>query len=219
MTPVGALPPLPMLSPSREGRTGNGFSARYGRYSFEDADGAVNNFGIGGDFPMGAGGRLGLTFGLMLPPCADDSDCGNVIMVGGDATVPLLRSTLGAERGSSAVSIGLNPAVGFGKPTGGGSDGYVLSGALSLPVALSFGAATGPQFVPFLSPGIGLGRVSAGGECESECSETGMRFMFGGGVAVENLTPGMTLGFGFRKIFLEDAPTQFGITLGWRALR
>jgi hypothetical protein len=66
------------------------------------------------------------------------------------------------------------------------------------------------QVVSFLAPGFGYGRLAEGDE-----NESGTRAALGGGVGLLNIGGGLGVNLGFRKIFLEEAPTQWGLGLSW----
>ena len=186
-TPLGAFVPLP---PPPSGLRGSAFVLRYGSIDIGgDLASPLHQFSIGGDFATGRG-RLGLTIGGTT--C---EDCDGNIMAGLDYTVPLTRNVL---------SVALRPAFGFSKPLEG--DGTALSFGASLPLGLELSGSTGPSFIPYLVPGIGLGRVSG-----DEDSESGMRPMLGGGFAIAGRQSAVAVHLGFQKVFIDDGETTFGV--------
>ena len=204
-TPHGALPAV--ASPLMAGEAGKGaaLDIRYGRYSIEagDEDIAVNNIGIGGSFAAGERGRIGLMLGR-----SSCSDCdGSTTMAGVDYSMALFSRPVGAST-TSSLNIGLHPAFGYGKPSEG--EGSAMSFALDVPVSFAVGTKTGMQVVSFLAPGMGYGRMSDGEE-----SVSGTRTTLGGGVALLNIGNNIGVNLGFRKVFLEEAPTQWGLGMSW----
>ena len=192
-TPVGAFAPL---SPRSEGRPT--FDLRYGRMKFDGDDDAVNNFGIGGSFAAGPT-TLHLSGGVLT--C---NGCRSLVMLGADLTAALATRPLGTN-GNADFSVALQPSIGYGKGTG--DDGVTaLSVGLGLPLSISIGRGDGARVVPFLTPGYGYGRLSGSGD-----EDSGTRTMLGGGLAFTNLGGSMGIHLGFQKVFLEDAPTTFGL--------
>jgi len=199
-TPVGALPPLPPTPPIADGVAPPHFDLRYGRWKFDGDDAAQHTIGAGVRFGAG-GGQGSLTASYMT--C---DGCDGAIGLGLEMTAALVQPTGGQ---SSAFSVGVRPAVGVARNLGD-VDGTSYSASLGLPVGLHVRTAGGAEVVPFLMPGFGFGGLSGEGE-----SESGTRFMLGGGLGVANLSGGLGLHVGFQKIFLEDAPTQFGLGLSF----
>ena len=198
-TPVGSLPPLPPPPPVTDDRPAPPrFDLRYGRWEFEDDDGAQHTFGVGTRFNAG-GGQGSLT--ASYTAC---DGCDGILGLGLDVTAALVQPTGGQ---SSALSVGVRPALGVARGLGDG-DFTAYSVSVGLPLGLHVRSAGGAEFVPYLIPGFGFAGVSGDGE-----SESGTRFMLGGGVGVANLAGALGVHVGFQKIFLEEAPTQFGIGL------
>ena len=197
-TPYGALPAV-----ASHGKAGFALDVRYGRYSIDAADLDVSTIGLGGNFNM-AGGRMGVMLGRST---AKDVD-GSVNMGGVDYHRSLWSAPVGAST-SSTFNLGLHPAFGYGKDSEG--DASVMSFAVDMPVGLSVGTKSGMQIVSFIAPGYGYGRMSDG----ADLSETGTRAALGGGIGLLNIGGGLGVNLGFRKIFLEEAPTQWGLGLSW----
>ena len=63
---------------------------------------------------------------------------------------------LHARAGDATVTLGLSGQVGFASPSEGGR--WSLWG--NAPLSIAMGPESGVQFVPFVSPGLGWGRVS-----------------------------------------------------------
>jgi hypothetical protein len=197
MTPHGALPSVA----SGPATAGPSLDVRYGRYSFDGSDYSINNIGVGGNFAA-AGGRMGIMLGIVS---GEDDD--NAKMAGIDYNRSLMSRPVGAST-SSSISLALHPALGYGKADEG--DLNAMSAALDIPVQLSMAAGKTMQFAAHLAPGFGYGRLSANDE-----SESGTRATLGGGVSLLNVGGGVGVNLGFRKIFLDEAPTQWGLGMSW----
>jgi hypothetical protein len=183
-TPVGAfVPHAPAASPDH----GSAFVVRYGNLDLGSS--SLHNFAIGGDFPLAAG-----RFGLTLGGTACDGCKGNV-MAGVDYTAILI---------SNQASVGVRPAFGISKPLEG--SGTAISVGLSLPIEIAFSGATGPYFIPSITPGLGVGRVSGGGDTES-----GARPMLGGGLSIAGRRSGVALHVGVQKVFVDGGETTIGL--------
>ena len=204
-TPYGSLPPVvtSAMAGSTQGRTGNTFELRYGHWSFGEESDAINIGGIGGRF-----GRLGLVFGY--EGC---HDCDGNLIGGIDYDAPILSQMLTGNGASSLFTVGMRPALGIGRTTGGGDGATSFSGTVDVPFAVSVPVGRTARMVPFISPGAGFGSVRSGNE-----SETGTRASLAFGAGVVDLAPGLALNLSWRKIFLEGAPTTIGLglTLGGR---
>ena len=198
-TPVGSLPPLPPPPPVAVDRAAPPrFHLRYGRWKFDGDDDAQHTIGAGARFA--AGGGQG-TLSAAYTTC---DGCDGILGLGLDVTAALVRPTGGQ---ASAFSVGVRPGLGVARGLGD-DDFTAFSASLGLPLGLHVRSAGGAEFVPYLVPGFGFGRVSGDGDAES-----GTRFMLGGGVGVANLSGALGVHVGFQRIFLEDAPTQFGVGL------
>jgi hypothetical protein len=145
---------------------------------------------------------MGITLGMTT--C---EDCDGTKMGGVDYSRTLMSRPVGAST-TTNFSLGIHPAFGYAKPDEG--EGSAMSFAVDMPVGMSFDMSNGMQVVSFLSPGYGYGRLSAEDE-----SESGTRPVMGGGVGLLNIGGGLGVNIGFRKIFLDEAPTQWGLGLSW----
>lgn len=195
-TPYGALPAVASHS-----NAGFALDVRYGRYSIDAIDLDISTIGLGGNFNL-AGGRMGLMYGR-----TSCKDCDGANMGGVDYNRSLMSAPVGAST-SSTFSLGLHPAFGYGKASN--SDVKSMSFAVDMPVAVSFGSNAGMQVVSFIAPGFGYGRMS-----DDLGSESGTRAALGGGIGLLNIGGGLGMNLGFRKIFLDEAPTQWGLGLSW----
>jgi hypothetical protein len=198
-TPYGALPAV--VSPGMTGAKGQVWDLRYGRFS-QDGGATFSAFGLGGNFGVGARGRLGIDVGYQT--C--DEDCDGSIMAGVDYNINLVQHRLGAAADASSMIIGFRPALGYGKP----EDITSMSLTAEFPISMTFKVGTRTHMVPFLSPALGWGRISADDE-----SESGTKTVLGGGLGFTNVVGNIGVNLGFRKIFVEDAPTQWGLGMSW----
>ena len=201
-TPYGSLPPIATRAmaglPRVDGAPGRALEVRYGRWSFDDQDDeSFQTVGIGG-----RAGALGFVVGYET--C---DGCDGVIMLGIDFESVLSTQPVGASS-ASRLLIGLRPAFGAGVFTGEGNV-YALSGTIDLPMSISVPAGTGGHFVPFLSPGVGVGRFG-----EGSGAETGIRASLGAGAGFITTT-GVGIHLGWRKVFIEDGPSMLGLGLSW----
>src|SRR5688572_7131218 len=196
-TPYGALPAVHSQS-----NPGFALDVRYGRFSIDALDMDVSTIGLGGNFNL-AGGRMGIMLGRQT---AADVD-GSTTMGGVDYNRNLMSAPVGAST-TTSFNLGLHPAFGYGKASEG--DASAMSFAVDMPASISIGTKSGMQIVSFLAPGFGYGRLAEGDE-----NESGTRAAIGGGVGLLNIGGGLGVNLGFRKIFLEEAPTQWGLGLSW----
>ena len=201
-TPHGALPAVASSLMTGEARTGAALDVRYGRYSFDGSDASISTIGVGGNFALGAG-RMGLMLGRQT---MEDVD-GATNMFGVDYSMSLFSRPVGAST-TSSLNIGLHPAFGYGMDSE--TDLNAMSLAVDVPVSYAVGTKTGMQFVGFLAPGMGYGRLS-----DDTDSLSGTRTSLGGGIALLNIGGGLGVNLGFRKVMLEEAPTQWGLGMSW----
>jgi hypothetical protein len=196
-TPVGAFTPVASGKPNADARS-SGVQFRVSKWQFAPDDDNTTNLGAGYVFTRGRA-RTAIEIGYVTNEQCDD--CG-LFMAGADVQYDLAQTT---TSGATFVAA-LNPAIGVGIPREGG--GNAMSAALSLPLSASINAGQKLRIIPFVSPGFGFGRLSGGGD-----AETGSRAMLAGGVSLGGQTSSMLLTAGARKIFLEGAPTIYGIGL------
>ena len=209
-TPHGALPAVASPLMAGEARTGAALDVRYGRYSFDGSDVSTSTIGVGGNFAAGERGRVGIMLGRSAQSC---DDCATAMMAGVDYSTSLFSRPVGAST-TSSLNVGLHPALGYGKisqeEAGVEFDMNAMSFALDIPVSYAFGMKSGMQIVTHVAPGMGYGRLSANDE-----SLSGTRTSLGGGIGLLNIGNGLGVNLGFRKVFLEEAPTQWGLGMSW----
>lgn len=196
-TPVGAFAPSLYVPPRPTSGHESGVFARYGHWQFAPDDDNTTNVGLGVAFAAGDGR---LSFDLGRTTRKDCPHC-DAYMIGGEFHLPLV-----VDHGG--ITVTLNPEVGF--MTAADSDFSAVAAAISTPVSYAVAPGNGIGVVPFVSPGAGFGRVSGRGS-----SETGQRFVLGGGVALLDFQKRLQLTSGASKIFIENGATVFGIMLSY----
>lgn len=197
-TPQGGLPPV--LSNAMLGRsmTAPDLSVRYGHISTVGTD--FNNIGATLGIPAGDKAMVGVTAGVEALSCGG---CKAHFIAGANAEGRLASSVLGTGSDAARLNIGLNGEFGFGKPEGT----TLVSLSAGLPVSLVANGST-LKIAPFLTPGIGWGRSS-----DNTGSESGTRFMLGGGVAFQSTRSAVGANFGFQKVFINGGDVMFGVNL------
>jgi len=167
VTPIGALTPV---GPTAANDTSwYQFRLRYGHWRIEDAT-DMHTIGLGVALRRGST-RTTLEFGYGHD--ASCLDC-NYTMLGVDLDVPLTRAPASDP---GRLRVALNPAAGIGDGAG-----TALSGALRIPVSIALPAG-GMSLTPFISPGVGYGRVFFG------------------------------LTFSAHRVIIDGAPTVYGVGL------
>jgi hypothetical protein len=199
-TPSGALVPLMTRTmtglPTRSAQ----IVFRYGYMDGENDLATLHNVAVTALLPAGTGATFSLTAGMIHPTCAG---CENHLMLSAGGDMGLYSSPLGPSSDAGRFTMSLSGELGYGKP----HDESFVAGVVGLPFALVLG--TGPmRFVPYVTPAFGFGRSSAGGS-----SESGTRFLLGGGIGLHNPESSVSLHGGFQQIFITDAKMLFGIGL------
>lgn len=192
---VGALPPL--ATNTLAGAGGIGWHLQYGRMDW-GSDVTSSSFAGGLDLSVGSG-RLGLTAGYMSIDCPTALACEGHLIVGTRYSAQLTGGALGDARSGSRWAMGLEGELGFGFP----QDEQAMALAASLPIKLTVGKNV--KVSPFVAPGFAYGRYKVSG-----VSESGQRFMVGGGVGLA-FGNGIGANLGVRKVFIEQGETQFGL--------
>ena len=237
-TPVGALPPMMTARMINGAQSKNlGLRFQFGHMD-EEGDFSRRNLAGGIDIPFGAA-TLGFTGGYVDYACDIDEDevpldldCGGAFMLGANLFTPLVTSQVG--QGSSFV-LGLDGALGFSSGEvldahfdfGGGDEADIkfslrsLSGAVSFPLALVV-RQPGLLVVPHFRPGFGYGRATIDleasdptGEQDEEDTESGTRFMLGGGVSFLFPNQGFGIEVGMQKVFIDEGDTVVGIGISF----
>jgi hypothetical protein len=191
VTPQAALAPLQF---GADAATAPGsIDLRYGRISY-GSDENFDDFALSASAPVGPG-RLGATLGAVT--C---DGCDALLMLGLDYEQAMFVQ----QHEGNALAIGLAPAIGVAKPTGG-QDGLAMSASLGLPLSISSGSDN--RVTVFVTPGFGYGRLSEDGE-----SESGTRPMLGLGLRLRT-TSGIGFSIGAQKVFIDDGEMVMGAGL------
>lgn len=199
LTPTGGLAPVVRPWMAGVSQSGIGIDGRWG--SFKAGDTHMNTLVAGISAPV-AGGRGDITVsgGYLSMDC---EGCSGEFVAAVAAGRGLVRQQLG--EGVTQFGLGIDGSFGFGKPDGA----TLFSATLGAPIYLAAGAPGKVQVVPFLTPAIGWGVVLPdGGD-----SESGVRFMAGGGIGIVNAAPGVNLHLGVQKTFIDRGETVFGAGL------
>ena len=199
-TPVGAM--SSSISNAQLGRmsTANEFSFRYGHMSD-----AFNAFGVSASMPV-SGFTLGGTLGYSSP--SNCSGCDGNAMLGVNAESRLGAMPMGDGKGAPALNFAGRADFGWANPSDGVDRMSALALSAGVPVTLV--AQSGNlTFAPYVTPGFGWGRLSANG-----ASESGSRFMMGGGLGVMNKN-GWGVSAGIQKIFIDGGKSVFGLNVSY----
>ena len=202
MTPYGSLPPMitrGMAGGAPGPRENSAFELRYGQFTIAGDNRPVRTGGIGARF-----GALGLVVGYQ--GC---SGCDGGLLLGADYEGVLVRQMLTGNGAHSLFTLGLRPAVGFGRSFGSGPDVSAISATLDVPVSVAVPVGQTARVVPFVAPGFGVGALRGGGGA----SDSGTRGSIAFGAALVDLAPGLGLNLGWRKVFIDGGPTTIGVGL------
>jgi hypothetical protein len=207
-TPIGALVPMP--GPAMAGRqiSGAQLGIRYGFNSEDVTGGAVTTQAIAASaiFPLGLTGNWSLHAGVADADCLD---CSPELMlgVGGEMRAFVLDDFLLA---GSSLSIGVSGDFGYARLKPSGVNAYSLG--IGAPVALSMsgGAASGMRIVPYITPALGIGKLSS---CSSGETCDGTRVVLGGGIGFWNPMSSISASVGLNHVFFPDQDPVFGVNV------
>lgn len=203
-TPLEALPAALDAGITGEQARGVSLRARYGIMSFDTHE-YIHNFGLGLDFPVGQS-TIGLTAGYHWNRC--NGTCTSHFMASASLSRNLLDDALGAGDHAASLAVGLQTGVGFARP----GDTTVVSGKIAVPVALVPASGT-LRFVPYVSPGLGLGLAR-----QNSSTEAGLLFVLGGGLGV--ITPGnFRASVGVSRAFMKGGNWLVGVDFAVGAWR
>jgi hypothetical protein len=204
-TPVGAM--TPVVSSAMLGRIAKGYSVtgQYGHVS-DDALG-FNSFGASISMPL-SGISLGGSLGF-ISPSADGSKSN--LMLGANAETNLGAWALGAGKNANLFTLSARGDLGWANPDDGtGTDNSITALSFSAGAPLALVLKNGDMtWAPFVTPGLGWGRLSATG-----ASESGTRFMMGAGLGMTHRN-GWGVSVGMQKVFIENGKTVFGLNLSY----
>lgn len=204
-TPVGAM--TPVVSSAMLGRIAKGYSVT-GQYGHLSDNGAgFNSFGASVSMPL-SGFSLGGSLGFMSPSAQGSK---SNLMLGANAETNLGAWALSEGKNANLFTMSLRGDLGWANPddgTGTNNSITALSFSAGAPFALVLknGDMT---WAPFVTPGLGWGRLSANGT-----SESGTRFMMGAGLGVTHRN-GWGVSVGMQKVFIDQGKTVFGLNLSY----
>jgi hypothetical protein len=233
-TPVAAFSPTIAAREAGLAPKRMGFRFQFGHLD-DEGDFSHRALAAGIDFPVGTA-TFGVTAGILDYACDEDPiddptidfdlECKSAMMAGANVSAPLLSSPVGTA--GSTFNLSLDGAIGFSSGDVidlEATDGFetlsfeirqsAMAAAVGMPLSL---VVRSPSLivVPMLRPGIGFGRISGEVELDGqseEATESGVRFMLGGGVGF--LLPNSGIGFslGAQKVFYEEGKTVIGLGL------
>ena len=204
-TPVGAM--TPVVSSAMLGRIAKGYSftGQYGHLS-DDAAG-FNSFGASVSMPL-SGFSLGGSLGFMSPSAQGSK---SNLMVGANAETNLGAWALGQGKNANLFTLSARGDFGWANPDDGtGTNNSITALSLSAGAPLALVLKNGDMtWAPFVTPGLGWGRLSATG-----ASESGTRFMMGAGLGMTHRN-GWGVSVGMQKVFIDQGKTVFGLNLSY----
>ncbi len=199
-TPTAGVPQVVKQWMLADPAHGVGVESQWGHVSGNG--GSLDTFLSGVTLPLAEGrADVGFSAGYLKPSC-DQGDCAGFAVASGVVEGRVLQS----QAGSATFVLGLSGRIGFAKP----NDGTAWSASASAPLSMAMGSPTGVQFVPFVSPGFGWGHISEGSD-----SESGTRFMLGGGVGIVSSNSGLGFTLGAQKVFIDGGKLVFGAGVTW----
>jgi len=204
-TPVGAM--TPVVSSAMLGRIAKGYSVtgQYGHLS-DDAAG-FNSFGASVSMPL-SGFSLGGSLGFMSPSAQGSK---SNLMLGANAETNLGAWALGQGKNANLFTLSARGDFGWANPDDGtGTSNSITALSLSAGAPLALVLKNGDMtWAPFVTPGLGWGRLSANG-----ASESGTRFMMGAGLGMTHRN-GWGVSVGMQKVFIDQGKTVFGLNLSY----
>ncbi len=233
-TPLGAFPSS--VTARMIGLQPTGVTLR-GQFGHMDEEGPISRrvVGFGADIPLGRG-SIGLEAGLLDVACDESElndlgvefDCKGIIMAGANWGQALLNNSLNAD-GTTSIVLGLDATLGYGTgdvlnarfDDGSSFEISVTSVSASVGLPLALAAKSGratvvPHLAPRLAYGRQNGKTSATGDSffeDEDSTESGTRFMLGGGVDVFFSKVGVNIGF--QKAFIKNGKTLIGVGLSY----
>ena len=198
-TPVGAM--TPVVTSAMLGRIAKGYSitGQYGHVS-DNALG-FNSFGATVSMPV-SGFTLGGSLGFFSPSAQGAK---SNMMLGLNAETNLGAWALTDGKNANLFTLGARGDFGWANPENLG----LLSFSAGVPVALVVKSGS-MTWAPFVTPGLGWGRVSPTGAS----SESGTRFMTGAGLGMSHAN-GWGVSLGMQKVFIDQGKTVFGLNVSY----
>ena len=204
-TPVGAM--TPVVSSAMLGRIAKGYSVT-GQYGHLSDNGAgFNSFGASVSMPLSGfsvGGSLGF-----LSPSAQGSKSN--LMLGANAETNLGAWALSEGKNANLFTMSVRGDFGWANPDDGtGTNNSITALSLSAGAPFALVLKNGDMtWAPFVTPGLGWGRLSANGT-----SESGTRFMMGAGLGMTHRN-GWGVSAGMQKVFIDQGKTVFGLNISY----
>ena len=204
-TPVGAM--TPVVSSAMLGRIAKGYSitGQYGHLS--DNAAGFNSFGASVSMPL-SGFSLGGSLGFMSPSAQGSK---SNLMLGANAETNLGAWALGEGKNANLFTLSARGDFGWANPEDGtGTNNSITALSLSAGAPFALVLKNGDMtWAPFVTPGLGWGRLSANGT-----SESGTRFMMGAGLGMTHRN-GWGVSVGMQKVFIDQGKTVFGLNLSY----
>jgi hypothetical protein len=205
-TPVGAM--TPVVTSAMLGRIAKGYAVtgQYGHLSGDNGAG-FNSFGASISMPV-SGFSLGGSLGF-LSPSAQGSKSN--MMLGLNAETNLGAWALGDGKDANLFTMSVRSDFGWANPDDGtGTNNSITALSLSAGAPFALVLKSGDMtWAPFVTPGLGWGRLSA-----NSTSESGTRFMMGAGLGMTHRN-GWGVSVGMQKVFIDQGKTVFGLNLSY----
>jgi hypothetical protein len=231
-TPVAGLPPLAPSFDTSSHSSGSRvvLQGRYGQMT-RGGDLWLKTMGLGVEIPMGhwsLAGTMAYLSASCTPDWSDVHDCTGDVMLGaaarrtflikpiGDRPAPAKGKRSSAPPNDESLLVGFEGAAGFSPRQGE----QALALSAGLPVALAFRNGD-VRIVPFVTPGIGYGRLGhvVFEDEEFYTSHGAIMPMLGGGLGLEFGKSGVGVNLGFQKVFKSNGgTTQLGLGMTWQGL-
>jgi len=203
-TPVGAM--TPVVSSAMLGRIAKGYSitGQYGHLS--DDVGGFNSFGASVSMPV-SGFSLGGSLGFMSPSAQGSK---SNLMLGANAETNLGAWALSEGKNANLFTMSLRGDLGWANPDDGSGNNSITALSLSAGAPFALVLKNGDMtWAPFVTPGLGWGRLSAQG-----ASESGTRFMMGAGLGMTHRN-GWGVSVGMQKVFIDQGKTVLGLNVSY----
>ena len=205
-TPVGAM--TPVVTSAMLGRIAKGytFSGQYGHLSGDNGSG-FNSFGASVSMPV-SGFSLGGSLGFVSPSAQGSK---SNLMLGANAETNLGAWALGQGKNANLLTMSARGDFGWANPDDGtGTNNSITALSLSAGAPIALVLKNGDMtWAPFVTPGLGWGRLSATG-----ASESGTRFMMGAGLGMTHRN-GWGVSAGMQKVFIDQGKMVFGLNVSY----
>jgi len=207
-THIGAFAPL--MSPSMISRKLNGaqIGLRYGLMN----DNTINSQAVAANVTWVAGLQSSFTLnaGVLDLDC---NACAPALLLGVGADMRVAEFG-GAMGDASQLTIAVGGDIGYGQLKPG--DDHAIALGVSAPVTLSLGGGgrDGLRFVPYFTPTFGVGETSTGCLVVS-CTQSGTRFMIGGGIGVWNPMSSFSASIGVNQVLISGAQPVYGVNVAF----